>query len=170
MAIAILNYDESDRRSARAGADNMEIGDVVQVIDDPDTAGARKAIPAGNTGTTLVRTAVGILWKVRMDGRRVVTTTSLSTKQLRDLGDARTYVDSGDQIVVVRSGAIIEFDEDSCHSSLYTTNLPNVDVGDLIVIKDSKIAKSGTSSANTTPNPFAYVYAVSGAKIFVELV
>ncbi len=167
MAIAILNYEESDRRSARAGEDDMEIGNVVKVVDDGD--GNRVALLAGNSDT-LVPTATGILWKVRMDGRRVVTTTSLSAKQLRDLGDARTYVDSGDQVVVVRKGAIIEFDEDSCHSSLYTTNLPNVEVGDKLVIKDALIAKSGTGGANTTPDPFAFVYRVNGAKIFAELV
>ncbi len=168
MAIAILNYDEADRRSARAGEDDMEIGNVVQVIDDG--SGGRKAILAGDTGTTLSPTAVGILWKVRMDGRRVTTTTDLTTVQLRDLGDARTYVDSGDQVVVVRKGAIIEFDEDSCHASLYTSNVPNVVVGAKLVIKDAKIAKSGTGSANTTPDPFAFVYAINGAKIFAELV
>jgi hypothetical protein len=165
MAIEILNLMDSDRRSARAGEDDMEIGDVVQVVDDGD--GGRVLLPVGNSDT-LTAPTTGILWKIRMDGRRVVTTTSLSTTQLRDLGDARTYVDSGDQVVLVRKPAIIAFDEDSCHSSLYTTGVPNVAVGDRIVIKDSKIAKVGTSSANTSIT-FASVYAVNGVKIHVEL-
>lgn len=167
MAIEILNYDEADRRSGRAGQASMEIGNVVKAVDDG--AGDRKFLLAGNADT-LVPTATGILWKVRMDGRRVITTTSLSATQLRDLGDARTYVDSGDQVVMVRKGAVIAFDEDSCHASLYTANVPNVVVGDKLVIKDALIAKSGTSGANTTPNPFAYVYRVNGTKIFAELV
>jgi hypothetical protein len=165
MAMKILNLFESDRRSCIAGED-LEIGQVIRIADDGE--GEREAFAAAD-GDTLKETTTGLAWKVKMDGRRLVTTTSLTAKQLRTFGDARTYLDSGDQMVIVRKGAIVELEEEDVHASLYTSSVPNVVVGDTLVVKDGLLAKSGTASANTSLD-FARVYRVHGTSIFVELI
>jgi hypothetical protein len=165
MGVNIVNLVESDRRSCRAGED-MSQGNVIKMEDDG--SGGRRAMLVDN-GDSLTLGKTGVVLKVKMDGHRYADSTTLSAVQLRELGDPRLYIDSGDQVIECRRGTILEYSLDALHSSLTSAGQPNCSVGDDLGIKDHMFCTAGTSSAITSP-VIGRVFKTTTTKIFIELV
>jgi hypothetical protein len=77
---------------------------------------------------------------------------------------------SGDQVVEVRSGAIIEYSADLLDDSLNpAAGGATPTVGDALSMKGSKWCSAGAGGALTPTSPVARVFKVFGTRVLVEL-
>lgn len=173
MAINIANFFDADRRSAKAG-ETMSIGMVVKVRTTAETAlytGSERELMklANGDSALMVAGGVGVVYKVSANADQVDTTT-LTAAQLANMGDRRVTIASGDQVVEVRRGAIIEYAMSDLDASLDTARGGALPVaGAALGVVGSLFCATTAGSAITSP-VLGKCYAVRGGKILVELV
>lgn len=163
MPIHIANWYEADRRSAKAG-ETITQGMVVKVSDWGN--GERKLLKlADGDAALLVNGGYGVVMKISTDPGQVSTSTAPAA-----LGDRTITIVSGDQVIEVRRGAIVEYSADLLHSSLDPARSGATPVtGAALAIKSSQWCTTGTGSAITSP-VVGKVFRVFGTKVLVELV
>jgi hypothetical protein len=164
----IANYFEADRRSVRAG-EAMDLGSVITITDNG--SGGRVAMKVTSAGQA-VSGIVGVAFKVSADPLQV-TASTVNADSGADLGSRIVTIASGDQIVEVRRGAVLEYTADLLDDSLNpAADTPGTtpDVGDILHIKAGKWCEVGASGAVIPATPIAKVYRTFGTKVLVELV
>lgn len=163
MLLHISNYYDADRRSAIADAD-LTLG-AVHFIDG--TGADRKAHPVTDSDAAkLVAGNYGVSFKVSTDPEQVTST----DVPIEIAGSRIVAIKSGDQMVDVRKGAILEYDVSLLHNSLVTAGAFNGGIGDALAIKGGVFCKAtGVSGAITTP-VIARVYNIVNGKPRIELV
>lgn len=163
MPINIANYFDADRRSAKAG-ETITMGMVVKVSDWGN--GERKLLALTDSDSALlVNGKYGVAYKVSADPQQVASSTAPSS-----LGSRLVTISSGDAVVEVRRGAIIEYSADLLHSSLDPARGGTTPtVGQDLAIKSSQFCTTATGSAITSPI-VARVFRVFGTKVLVELI
>lgn len=168
MPIHIANFYDADRRTAVcAQTGGLTMGMLIKVSDDG--AGGRKALQVQDADTALlVAGNYGIAYKVVADAFQVNSSTANATLT----GSRIVTIASGDNIVEVRRGAIVEYSADLLHSSLDPARsgaLPVV--GAALAIKSGQWCTTGTGGAITSP-VCGRVYQVNSSanKVLVEIV
>ena len=161
----IANYYEADRRSARAG-EAMGLGNVIKIVDDG--VGGRKALKVALVGD-ITPGAFGVVYKVSADPLQVSSSTA-STDAGKTLQDHIVSIASGDQVVEVRRGAILEYSADLLDASLDPAEGGTTpSVGQVLGVKNAKWCNTGAASALVPTTPVAKVYRKFGTRVLVEL-
>jgi hypothetical protein len=166
MPVTIANYFDCPRWSCTAGED-MADGMVIKIVDN---SGARKAMKLANAdGALLVQGGWGVVWKVAPFADEVeVVDASVNVART---GNRAYPILSGDAVVQVGRGAILEITADLLHSSLDparggTTPAANASLS----IVGSQFCAAGTaSSIASTASVGARVHKTIGTNVFVEL-
>lgn len=165
MKLHIANYFDADRRSAKAGED-IGIGDVIKIEDDG--VGGRRAMKA-TVIADLVPGTCGVAFKVSADPLQV-TASTVNADSRADLGSRIVTILSGDQMVEVRRGAILEYSADLLDASLDPARGGTTpSVGAQLNVKASKWCAVGTSGQVIPAAPIAKVFRTFGTKVLVEL-
>lgn len=160
MPINIANYFEADRRSAKAG-ETLDMGMVVKVSDWGN--GERKLLKVTSSGD-LVAENYAVVYKVSAEPYQVTTSTVAS-----QFGSRITTISSGDSVVEVRRGAIIEYSADLLDASLDPARggvTPKVT--DALGVVNARFCAASAGSAINTPM-IANVFRVFGTKVLIEL-
>lgn len=170
MLIHIANYFDADRRSALAGED-LPLGAVCAVSAGTGTAAGNRVLTKVTAAGDLKPGKFGVAFKVSSDPLQV-TSSTVNADSHADLGSRVVAIKSGDQIVEVREGAIVEYHPSLLDDSLNPAaaspgTLPAI--GDALGIKAGKWCAAGASGAITSP-VVGRVYDVVGGKVRVELV
>lgn len=159
MLLTIANFYEADRRTAVAG-EAIAMGAVIKISDDGK--GARKANTVQDADAALlVAGKYGVALKVSNDPLQVSSSTVPS-----EMGSRIVAINSGDFIVEVRKGAILEYDVSLLDASITAAN---VVVGEALAVKSGKFCKSNVAGAITSP-VIGRVFNVHNGKVRVELV
>lgn len=165
MIIQIANFYDAPRRTAVAG-EAIPQGAVIKLTAAAD--GQRKAMKLTDSDSALlVFGKYGVA--VKISARQYQVTQSLFGVP-SDWGSRITTIVSGDQIVEVGRGAILEYDPSLLHDSLNPANggaLPVV--GDTMAIKGGLFAAASASGAITSP-VVARCFDVLGGRVRIELV
>lgn len=167
MAVVIKNFYEADRLTVKA-AEAMTIGDIAKVV----VSGTERTVSKlGDTDDALaVPGNVGVVFKVSTDPFQVVESAASANAAIT--GDRIPKIASGDLIVLVRAGALIEYNASECDASLDPDNsgtLPTV--GQSLGVSGSKWATIAAATTAGIASPVVgRCYEVSGKKITVELV
>lgn len=159
--VNIANLAVADRRTASAG-EAMSMGMVVKVSDDG--AGGRKLMKLLDADSAEVASGkFAVVYKVNTDAFRVDSSTVPT-----EWGSRLITIASGDLVVEVRKGAIIEYTLDELDASLTSAGAPNCVAGEALEIKGSKWCKAGTGGAVTALA--GRCYDILGNNVRVELV
>jgi len=166
--IQIANYEDARRLSATAG-ETMAQGEVVYVSDDG--SGNRFLMKVGNgDAAKLLAGNYGIVFKVDVRAEAVESTfVGVGQKELGGTTRLTTIV-SGDAVVVVGRGAIVQYapaDLDDTLNAAEGGALPAV--GDSLGVLGSKFCKADAQSAIVSPY-IGRVNLVLGTNVLVELV
>jgi|NOAtaT_7_FD_contig_51_2529103_length_2017_multi_5_in_0_out_0_2 uncharacterized protein with ACT and thioredoxin-like domain len=165
MKLHIANFYDAPRHTAVAGED-IALGAVIKI--SANAAGERKALTVGDSDSAeLVDGKWGVAAKVSVDQLQV--SESLFGVPT-EWGSRVVAIKSGDAIVQVAKGAIIEYDPSLLHTSLNPAAsgaLPVV--GEALAIKGGKFCKANVSGAITSP-VVGRVFDVLGGKVRIELV
>lgn len=163
MGFHIANYYDAPRYSARAG-ETMTIGMVVKV--SLFGTGERKLMKLLDADSAeLVAGKYGVVAKVSGEPNLVDTSTAPAR-----LGSRVISIASGDHVVEVRRGAIMEYTADLLHASLNPgSGGATPAVGDALGIKDSLWCTAATGGAITSPVA-GRVFRTFGTRVLVELV
>ena len=158
----IANWTDADRRSVVASA-AITMGSVVKLEDDG--AGSREATMLDDADAALlVSGGYGVAFKVAARADQVASSSGVPTR----LGDRTVTIATGDQMLEMRKGSIIEYLPAELHDSLnpgQSGTLPAV--GDALEIKDSLWCEVGFAGAITTV--VAHVYDLRDGNVLVEL-
>lgn len=163
MPMNIANYYEAPRYSAKAG-ETITLGMVVKISDWGD--GEQKLLKLANGDSALlVAGKYGVAFKVSSDPYQVDQSTVPSF-----MGDRHVTISSGDNIINIGRGAIIEYTADLLDASLDpsrsgTTPVVGQDLG----IVGSQWCNTSAGSAITSPI-VARVFKVFGTNVLVQLV
>lgn len=165
MKLHIANFYDAPRHTAIAGA-AVDLGAVIKIDQGP--AGERRALQVTDADSALlVKGNYGVAVKVSADQLQV---SEVVSGVPSDWGSRIVAIASGDAIVQVGPGAIIEYDPSLLHSSLNPSAggaLPTV--GTALGLKGGKFCTTGTASAITSP-VVGRVFDVLGGKVRIELV
>jgi hypothetical protein len=165
MKLHIANFFDAPRHTAVAGED-IALGAVIKIA--PNAAGERGALQVMDADAAqLVPGKYGVAVKVSGDSLQV-SETLFGVPQ--EWGNRVVEIYSGDAIVQVGPGAILEYDPGLLHDSLNPAEggaLPVV--GEALAVKGGLFAKSNVSGAITTP-VVGRVFDVLGGKVRIELV
>lgn len=163
MALHISNFFEAQRFSCTA-ASAMGMGAIIKISDDG--TGNRKATLLANTDSALLLSGkYGVAYKVSTDPFQVNSSTAPTF-----LGDRVVTINSGDAIVEVRKGAIIEYSADLLDASLDPARSGTTpSVGDALAIVNALWCAVGTASSIASP-VVGRVYDTHGTLVLVELV
>ena len=162
----IANWQDADRRSATAG-EAMDPGMVVKVSADAD--GGRFLMKMGDGDDAQVTAKkYAVVFKVSAKADTVETTTVPAA-----LGSRLLTIVSGDAVIEVRKGAIIEYSADLLDDSLNPDeggSLPSA--GDALEIKGSKWAEVGSGEIESVDGVAGMCYRSFPAtnRVLVELV
>lgn len=159
----ISNFFECDRLSAVA-AETMTPGMIVKVSDNG--SGERKLLKLGNgDAAELVAGKYAIVTKELLDANEVSTSTASAASGVRTVS-----IVSGDAVLELRRGTVVEYPADMLHSSLNPAlGGTTPAAGDKLEIVGSLPCAAGTSSAITSPIVLR-VLRVFGTTVAVELV
>jgi hypothetical protein len=164
MKLHIANFFDAPRHTAFAGED-IDLGAVIAISQGP--SGERQAFQlADGEGAKLVAGNYGVALKISPDQLQVVDSFDVPAAW----GTREVTIVSGDAIVQVGRGAILEYDPSLLHSSLdpdRSGNLPAV--GAALAVKDGLFCTAATGSAVTSP-VVGRVFDVLGGKVRIELV
>jgi len=165
MKLHIANFYDAPRHTAVAGED-IALGAVIKI--SAATNGERKALTVGDSDAAeLVAGKYGVAAKVSVDQLQV--SESLYGVPT-EWGSRVVAIKSGDAIVQVAKGAIIEYDPSLLHDSLNPIAAGNLPVvGEALAIKGGKFCKANVSGAITSP-VVGRVFDVLGGKVRIELV
>jgi len=162
--VNITNFQDADRRSATAG-ETMSLGMVTYA--KADANGHRFLMKLGNGDSAkAVVGNIGVVFKVSTDPYQVETTTVNTTL----LGDRRVAIASGDAVVEVRRGAILEYDPTELDNTLNPATagtLPKA--GDVLAVVGSKFCNPSAGSAIVSP-VIGRCFDLRGGKVLIELV
>lgn len=160
MAITVLNWYDADRRTAVAD-EAMALGDVVKVV-VAASDGQRHVTKLGDTDDALaVAGNVGVVFKVAGTDDSVQSSTA-SAKT----GDRTVTIAANDLVVLLRGGAIIEYNISELDASLSAPT-----VGQTLGVSGSKFATvAAATSAGIVSPVIGRVYAVNGTKCAIEIV
>lgn len=159
MAFHVANFYDAPRFSARAG-EAMDHGMVVKVSDWGN--GERKLMKLANSdAAALSGDQYAVVTKFSTEPNQVMSSTAPSR-----LGSRITTISSGDHVVELRKGAIMEYSLDALHSSV--TSTPPV-VGDGLTVKDSLFCIAGTSG-QASAQVVGKVFRIFGTRYLIELV
>lgn len=165
MKLHIANFYDAPRHTAFAG-EAIALGAVIKI--DQGAAGERRALQLTDADSAqLVAGKYGVAVKVSADDLQV--SESLYGVP-SEWGSRIVAISSGDAIVQVGKGAIIEYDPSLLHASLDPANggaLPTV--GTALAVKGGKFCTAATASAITSP-VVGRVFDVLGGKVRIELV
>lgn len=159
--IHVANLKAADRKTILAWAD-MDIGDVIKVVDDG--AGGRAALPLTLAGE-VVHGKYKVAMKFSADPLNVHEST-VDADSGRELGNRILTIKSGDFIVALGPGSIIEYPRDELDASLEFASL---DVGDFLAIEASNSKFALITSGDITTPVIAQVYETFGTKVLVEI-
>jgi len=166
MAVTVLNYFEADRRTVVAD-EAMEVGDLVKIEIGADTDGSRHITLLGNADDALaVAGNVGVVFKVAGTEDSVQESSASAVT-----GDRTVSISAGDLVVILRRGAIIEYNADEVDASLDPDNagaLPSV--GADLGILGSKWSTIAAAAAGIASPVVGRCFMVNGTKIAVEIV
>lgn len=165
MLLHIANYFDSDRRSAIAGND-LSMGAVCKVTADAVT-GERVLNFATVTGDLQNVGAYAVALKVSADPLQVDT----SSVPVEYLGNRIVTIKSGDKIVEVRRGAILEYSPTILDASLDPARagaLPTA--GAALAVKNTTGLPCTTGAAGAITSPVVLrCYNVVNGKVRIEL-
>lgn len=163
MALHIANFFEAQRFSCIAASD-MDMGQIIKISDDG--TGNRLATLLGNSDSALlVSGKYGVSYKVSTDPFQVNSSTAPTF-----LGDRVVTILSGDPMVEVRKGAIVEYTADLLDASLDPARSGTTPTaGTALAVLNARWAASTAVGAITSP-VIGRVYDVNGTTILVELV
>lgn len=155
---SIANFYDAPRTSARAG-ETLTHGMVVKVLDWGN--GERKLMKAG-TGDAAYMSGgkYAVVTKYSTDPNQVNSSTAPSR-----LGSRITTISSGDHVVEIGSGAIMEYSKDLLDASLQSGA---VNVGDDLTVKDGLFCDSGTSG-QVSGTVVGQVFRVFGERVLIKL-
>lgn len=166
MKLHIANYFDADRRSARAG-EAIGLGEVIKISDDG--VGGRRAMKVTQI-SDLVPAVCGVAFKVSAEPL-AVTSSTVDADSGASLGSRIVTIASGDQMVEVRRGAILEYTADLLDASLDPARGGTTPVvGASLHVKAAKWCAVGTASAIVPAAPVAKVFRTFGTKVLVELI
>jgi hypothetical protein len=165
MKLHIANFFDAPRHTVFAG-EAIEMGAVIKISEG--AAGERLAMQITDSDAAhLVKGKYGVAAKIPTNPLTV-------EEQLygvpQEWGSRVVQIYSGDAIVQVAPGAIIEYDPSLLHDSLNPAeggSLPAV--GAALAVKGGKFAAAGTGGAIASP-VVARVFDVLGGKVRIELV
>lgn len=164
MLLHIANFRDASRRTTTAGAE-IPLGAVIVAA---DVNGVRTSTAVGDAQSALlVKGNYGVAMKLSKLQYQVSSTVNNIPE---DFGSRLTSIKSGDAIVEVAPGAIMEYDVALLHSSLDPARggaLPAA--GAALGIKSGLFCTAATSGAITSP-VVGRVHEVIGGKVRVELV
>lgn len=164
MLLHIANYFDSSRRTAIAG-EAIPLGSVIKLSAAPN--GDRLAqVVADADSALLVAGNYGVAMKISTERLQVTKTSNVP----QDWGSRLVTIASGDAIMEVARGAILEYDPSLLHTSLNPAAggaLPAV--GAALAVKGGKFCAAGTSGAIASP-VIARVHGLVGSKVRIELV
>ena len=164
MLLHIANFYDSSRRTAIAG-EAIPLGSVIKL--SAAANGDRLAqVVADADSALLVAGNYGVAYKISTEQLQVTKTSNVP----QDWGSRLNTIVSGDAIVEVARGAILEYDPSLLHNSLNPAQggaLPAV--GAALAIKGGKFCAVGTSGAIASP-VIARVHGLVGSKVRIELV
>jgi hypothetical protein len=166
----IANYQEAPRWSCVAAAD-MQLGEVIKITTGT-VVGQRYCTRVAVAADVQSQGQWGIVTKVSADPFQVSTSSVPA-----DLGNRIVSISTGDNVVQIAAGAIIEFDRSLFHSSLDPDRggtLPTVGASLGVNIATGKALLStagatGLTGVGTTIN-VARVFRTFGTKVLVQLV
>lgn len=162
----IANYFDAPRFSIKAG-EAMELGMVITASDDGKGGRVAKKVTAANQ---LVAGTMAVAFKVSADPQQV-TASTVNADSRADLGSRIVTIASGDGIVEVRKGAILEYTADLLDDSLNpAAGGTTPSVGDSLSVKGAKWCAAGAAGALAPSAPVAKVYRTFGTKVLVELI
>ena len=165
MKLHIANFYDAPRHTAFAGED-IDVGAVIKISAGP--AGERLAHQVTDADAAqLVAGKYGVAAKINTNPLAVSETLYGVPEEW---GSRVATIKSGDAIVQVAPGAILEFDPSLLHDSLNPAEggtLPVV--GAALAVKAGKFAAAGTGGAIASP-VVARVFDVLGGKVRIELV
>ena len=164
MLLHIANYAAAHRLTATAGSD-IPLGAVIVAS---DVGGERRVNGVTNAqGALLVPGNYGVALKV---SKLQLQVTSVTGATPEDFGTRLTSIKSGNAIVEVKPGAIMEYDTSLVHSSLDPKRggaLPLA--GAALAVHNGLFCTPATAGAITSP-VVGRVNEVIGGKIRVEIV
>lgn len=164
MLLHIANYYDSSRRTAIAGED-ISLGAVIKL--SAATNGDRLARTVGDSDSALlVAGNYGVAMKISTLELQVSKTVGVP----QDFGSRLVTISSGDAIMEVARGAILEYDPTLLHTSLNPSaggTLPTV--GAALAVKSGTFCAVGTAGAIASP-VIARVHGLVGSKVRIELV
>lgn len=162
MKLHIANFYDATRHTAVAG-EAIDLGAVIKIVND---GGTRKAMTLADADSALlVAGNYGVAYKVNVDPNAVSESTAAAAT-----GDRTSPIVSGDLIVQVDRGAILEYDVTLLHDSLNPAEggaLPAA--GAALGIKGGLFCTAGTASAITNP-VVGRVFDIIGSKVRIQLV
>lgn len=162
MKLHIANFYDAQRHTAVAG-EAIALGAVIKIVNQN---GARKALTVADADAALlVAGNYGVAFKVPTEPLSVTTTTAPAA-----WGNRTLTIASGDYIVQVDRGAILEYDVALLHDSLNPNNggaLPAA--GAALGVKGGKFCTAATSGAITSP-VVGRVFDIIGSKVRIQLV
>lgn len=165
MRLQIANFFDAPRRTAVAG-ESIPVGAVIKI--SAATDGSRKAMTLTDSDSAqLVYGKYGVAVKVSALQYQV-TQTLFGVPA--DWGNRIVTISSGDYIVEVGRGAILDYEVALLHDSLNPANggtLPAA--GDALAVKGGLFCAASTNGAITSP-VVARVFDVLGGRVRIELV
>lgn len=165
MKLHIANFYDAPRHTAFAGED-IDLGAVIKI--SASAAGERMAMQVTDSDSAeLVAGKYGVAVKVSVDQLQVSETLYGVPAEW---GSRVVEIKSGDAIVQVGKGAIIEYDPSLLHDSLNPAEggtLPAI--GAALGVKGGKFSTAATSGAIASP-VVGRVFDVLGGKVRIELV
>lgn len=158
MKLHIANFEDADRRTATA-LEAMVEGNVVYASGVP---GGKRCLNKVTVTGNLKVGAWGVVAKFSDQALAV----SDSTASVTDFGSRLITIVSGDLVVEVRRGAILEYSTDLLHPSITALN---VSPGEELGILNAQWCKAATGSAIVSPVA-GKIYGVRNGQIQIELV
>ncbi len=162
----VVNFKYADMETATAGA-AMNIGDI-GLVTEGATGDIRQVDPIGDTDDLLVLEGnVGVVIKFPADALEVATSTAQPST-----GDRVPSIATGDLVVLVGKGAILEYDADELDDSLNPGQGGTTPtLGDDIGISSAKFSDIATAvSAGIAVPVIARVHKLFGTKVQIKLV
>lgn len=164
MLLHIANYFDASRRTAIAG-EAIPLGSVIKLSAAPN--GDRRALVVADADSALlVPGNYGVALKISTLQLQVTESNNVPA----EFGTRLVAINSGDAIIEVARGAILEYDPSLLHNSLNPAQggaLPAV--GAALAVKNGKFCAVGTSGAIASP-VIARVHGLVGSKVRIELV
>lgn len=164
MPINVANLLDADKRSCVAN-EAITMGMLIKMSDNG--AGKRLAKLLLDADTTLIgRTGtIGVAYKLSTEAYQVATTTAPAAT-----GDRTVAIVSGEQMIELRRGSLVEYTADLLHSSLDPSRAGTTPVaGADLYVKGSQWCSTGTASS-LSGAVIGRVFRVFGKKVVVELV